>query len=1152
MRTFRILPLLQEFKGGGGASPLGKTLYLPEGQTLICGQWSRRPRRAQESRAALRLLWSVCLVTVVASSASDASVYRHRAPLDFLQGYLEGRVDFDESGYLELGSAPTTENPVYSAGIAQRRWNSPSKDITVSKSAMPSAVAWNGKYWALPARSGVGFEIYYGDKIQMSLAGKLFEGDLVDIEWYDGHLYVLMKPKGSRATSVHLYQMASAPDGSLSPPKLAALSPPGVVAGQIARVGKRLFITGREVGYDHIRLYELRSLESGRPGWASFGEFPLQEGWEWDLLGVGASLVGFAPDYSIAQVTRVPRTGRTPDWKRVTLAPGNWEQEFSKLLHRLGQWTDSPGVAVNQFRMPEEVQLNSLRFLIEGDAEPRVRFRLTKAGSLPYGDWTPYREGYRIPIDRPGRYLQYQVEQPVNGDPVRIREVRLEFDIAASRGGELKFLGGRINDVTGETSTSTHYGPSWRKSSFNSIEPAPSGQKTGNLMLATLSGSAATSQERLESGEAAQQRTPKYPERSAKENSDATLASSNSYRGEKRTVDDEPSDKASHQDPENTTKSTSAKSYRGKKQTANDAPESDHDGGDQDSNQNSQGRSERGNQHKSESDPSLPSGPLTGNGMRDSENRQKNKPGFSLGEGQPNSTGTSGRGTDGQSDSESNPAPDNGNPDMDAQSSTSHNPDGEGNEGVTAGTKKKSPAQMGHDALEDSQPSVSDRILRGDLVRNGTEKILGRLTSGTAIGAENPFPSLSKDNASVLTGYAPKEKYDQSKPVGQTKKVSSVLPFVILGVLAALIFVAALMRRKRGAESSRTSKPPPLLAQRACRGTESFETETDIPMAGFVGSDPSLPERPLNLPSPPIHASGNRVRKIEWRVADPLPQPMAPAAAFSRHGAVYVVDPHGTICSARLRADGSLCPWGVQIGRLPASHSGGAVTLLDDFAVCFADGFIHTARLVGETIQDWKGPFEIQGFSHQTLIAGMGNRLFLVGRNGEGRKVPAVRSVDLDGTGAPGHLRNHPPLAAPIREGTLAAFQDRLYWFGGKTPEGLTNRVFSAAMDTQKNLSDWEPEPNLPDQLSRPSVIEYGNQLWLMGGKPGSKRNTVFVSTLNRKRRLMAWEAVDSDLPEPITGGAMARAGKRFLLLGGWKASKMGSPVSEVYWWQPA
>lgn len=382
-------------------------------------------------------------------------------------------------------------------------------------------------------------------------------------------------------------------------------------------------------------------------------------------------------------------------------------------------------------------------------------------------------------------------------------------------------------------------------------------------------------------------------------------------------------------------------------------------------------------------------------------------------------------------------------------------------------------------------------------------------------------------------------------------------PFILVALLWPLLFLLTeLIRRLLRNRGWGIDSAPPFLQpsevslidwERARREEETAESNRDSARSA-AGPNPraDLALIAADLPNEPPPTA-----RIDWTVADPLPQPMASAGAFYRNGQVYVVDPHGTVCSARINADGSLRPWYVRMGHLPAQVGTGGVAVLQDRVVCQIGTKLYTAEIDDSGIGPWQEAGSLDGLTGKTTLVGSGDRILFIGGQGEEGKLPLVRSARIGIEGRIEDLENHPALPIGLRESGCAIEGGRVYLAGGRSGNQVSSLVLSAPLDASGRPGAWRVEAEMPEAMRRPTLQAWKGNLWVVGGRDGRSTKIVLAGRLGSDGVLQGWQRLETDLPEPVTEGAAARAGGRLLLLGGRDARDYGKTLREVYWLEP-
>ncbi|MCA9445276.1 MAG: hypothetical protein KC964_31095, partial [Candidatus Omnitrophica bacterium] len=106
-------------------------------------------------------------------------------------------------------------------------------------------------------------------------------------------------------------------------------------------------------------------------------------------------------------------------------------------------------------------------------------------------------------------------------------------------------------------------------------------------------------------------------------------------------------------------------------------------------------------------------------------------------------------------------------------------------------------------------------------------------------------------------------------------------------------------------------------------------------------------------------------------------------------------------------------------------------------------------------------------------------------------------------------------------------------------------------IDEEGRPGKWRLEAEMPFPMRRPIVQAWKGTLWVIGGGNGSSTKWVAAGKIGREGVIQGWQRVETDLPEPVTEGTAARAGGRFLLLGGRDARNYGKTLTDVYWLEP-
>ena len=1165
----------------------------------------------------------------------------HQDPHHFAAGVLDGKLEIETEGGIELGSGRFHHHPKTQISDELR---SPS---FAGFLGIP-ATRFEGTGQPglrMPVVAGLGQDQFHFVPPKTS--------ELFDSEWFEGNLHVLLRPKTGSPTSSHLYRMKMKPNGEIGGPELYALAPPGHILSRIAKIENRMFAVSRLAGEPHYRLLELRTLNSRTGGWIDFGPAPVNEYSVWDLTSSGETLLLLSPQSRQVIHSGIPSPNKFNFWERTTLGGGSWVSAISQLLESLESNRDDSAVVTNEFSLPHQGGLETLSLEILGSRTPKLRYRVAQAQDEWFSDWTQPVTGRLFPLDQPGQVIQYQLIQEAAAKPVTVSEVNLNWHLQDSPPNKRWHFSqsqplkkqSRIDELFRKNWKAWH-SPSSPSNSWvakagavtgkvgsqtASLTPSTGGQETKpedadavtspflEAKSETQASDSRTNDEMEEGlsdqgaedtlvqsslvprdddrgntlqddsqtdstltsalpGESPEEDAPHHVSKQPQESPDGEMHSGSGEEGPSSLAAGVRSGIEESRDPMNPGHSTPDPA--GKILAMNSARPSGNGGGgglEEGGRSNSSGSPSRGDGlspefdsgvgNEEEEDPSLTGSPQMTRSQNSSP--EKNKPNTEEG-GQADKP-ESGSGL--QNTAQSTTPPDAamakaGNEATPVETSLGDGaPDGAaGPEDQTSSAGVPKNAQSLTPPLEESPrhknsrrvgPVASQEEMNGGLSDRSeyrAEQVLARLLPDRFGPRGNPIAtggSLNRsqegsDNESSFLGSVSQliKRWVTDHP--------ALLVWILWALLLLLTELVHRLLKKRGWNAD---SPPPFLQpsevnlidwERARQEQTAAQNRISAKSVSKGNPGEELEPVAVELPNQPEPTS-----KVDWTVADPLPQPMASASAFYRNGQVYVVDPHGTICSARINADGSLKPWYVRMGHLPAQAGAGSVAVLEDHVVCQVGPNLYSAVVDERGIGSWVDSGRVEGLTGKTTMFGNGNRIYFVGGHGEQGKLPLVRSAIISVEAGISDLIDHPALPVGIREAGCAVEGGRLYLVGGRSGNQISSLVLSAPIDKRGCPGVWRMEAEMPSSMRRPIVQSWKGSLWVIGGGNGQSTKTIVTGKIGRDGIIQGWQKVPSDLPEPVTEGTATRAGGRFLLMGGRDARDYGKTLTDVYWLEP-
>lgn len=244
--------------------------------------------------------------------------------------------------------------------------------------------------------------------------------------------------------------------------------------------------------------------------------------------------------------------------------------------------------------------------------------------------------------------------------------------------------------------------------------------------------------------------------------------------------------------------------------------------------------------------------------------------------------------------------------------------------------------------------------------------------------------------------------------------------------------------------------------------------------------------------------------KCELALLSPLPAPRTATTALVSGDHVYVIGGQSSggvfsseITASKAASNGALGGWGT---------AGGLPDLRANPALTFA----------GERLYSFGG--ELKGTVDGTKDA------FVAVRGADGGIGAFTKTKDLD---------------APRTFMSAAGTPTAIYLIGGRAALGANDdaSVTIARLDSEGNITAYEPGPALPLPRSKASVAIVGNRLYVVGGNflnndKACARDTVLFSTISADGSLSAWTATTS-LPKQPAGAYLAASDDRLFIVGG-------------------
>lgn len=304
-----------------------------------------------------------------------------------------------------------------------------------------------------------------------------------------------------------------------------------------------------------------------------------------------------------------------------------------------------------------------------------------------------------------------------------------------------------------------------------------------------------------------------------------------------------------------------------------------------------------------------------------------------------------------------------------------------------------------------------------------------------------------------------------------------------------------------------------------------------------------------------------------WSSTTSLPRPLGGHGSVATSKTVYVIGgnafdrPGGIHCSpcsatnevnfTLINSDGSLSAWQ---GTTPLPDFRALFTpvivdnriyvigghRLDGIAAGSNTAFFAEINTDG-TLGSWLSTTSLPVPKFHYAAAVHNNIIYLMGGSDDGFvNTNTVRFARVNPDGSLGAWSSTTPLpqALSALTGSAAAFNGKMYIFGGGAQTGPTKNVYSATINADGTLGSWNLVSELPRNLMSTKVILKDNNVFLVAGHTDSAFvSNVIRSTINPDGSLSGWVEDNSldinGVEQPRTEHYAALSGNRIYVTGG-------------------
>ena len=188
-----------------------------------------------------------------------------------------------------------------------------------------------------------------------------------------------------------------------------------------------------------------------------------------------------------------------------------------------------------------------------------------------------------------------------------------------------------------------------------------------------------------------------------------------------------------------------------------------------------------------------------------------------------------------------------------------------------------------------------------------------------------------------------------------------------------------------------------------------------------------------------------------------------------------------------------------------------------------------------------------QGAARGSAGATANGRLYLTGGLSQTGPLTSAFSAAIQPDGDLGQWQSETPLPLPLAHHALLHLGDRFLLLGGNDGINDINTVYQAQIGADGVLGEWHAHPcPLPAPVSYHAALVWGGYVFVSGGRNGfAETDAVYRLQADDDGSQGCWQPISS-LPIPLAAHAMTAAGNYLFVSGGFTQSA-GMTVNSVY-----
>lgn len=207
-----------------------------------------------------------------------------------------------------------------------------------------------------------------------------------------------------------------------------------------------------------------------------------------------------------------------------------------------------------------------------------------------------------------------------------------------------------------------------------------------------------------------------------------------------------------------------------------------------------------------------------------------------------------------------------------------------------------------------------------------------------------------------------------------------------------------------------------------------------------------------------------------------------------------------------------------------------------------------TTRAETVTITEWISTTPLPQAIDNHAMVYYNNSLIVAGGRKGGESSNEVYSAALQTDGSLGNWQSRRSLITPVQSHGFFSFGPYLYVVGGWNSVARTrhSEIWRAEIATNGEIGEWHNVSNYPRKIILHDVTTVGNTVYVVGGTAADEGNTslkeVYYATIGADGNLSAWKRT-ADLPEPRYWLSIASANNYLYAPGGYDGMSAQSTV---------